>query len=190
MELIKKLPTEKVNNYRISFGLFLCVYCNKKIKKRLSNGRRDKSCGCRINRHGDQSANSKYIKLYIIWKNIKQRCSDLDNKDYGGRGIKVCKEWLEYISFKKWSLQNGYRDNLQIDRIDNDGNYEPSNCRWVTRIENNRNKRNTKLTMKKAKEIKKLYKEGSNSQRELGKLFGVTQTMIKEICLNRQWRNI
>ena len=57
-------------------------------------------------------------------------------KTYGGRGIKVCSDWDDYKEFKNWALDNGYDDSLTIDRIDNDGNYEPSNCQWITREEN------------------------------------------------------
>jgi hypothetical protein len=57
-------------------------------------------------------------------------------KDYGGRGISVCAGWHDYSTFRAWALSNGYVDNLEIDRIDNDGNYEPGNCQWVTRSKN------------------------------------------------------
>lgn len=66
--------------------------------------------------------------------------------NYGGRGIKVCDEWLnDYFSFRNWAIDNGYSDNLSIDRIDVNGNYEPSNCRWATDKEQGNNKRNNKM---------------------------------------------
>ena len=68
---------------------------------------------------------------------MRSRCrnqNDIKNwKHYGGRGIRVCAEWdANYLTFKSWALSNGYKDRLTLDRINNDGNYEPSNCRWVT----------------------------------------------------------
>lgn len=83
---------------------------------------------------------------YHIWNGIMQRCYNPKNKryyDYGGRGVKVCDEWLDANVFGKWAEENGYKKGLQIDRIDNDGNYEPSNCRFVTPKENMQNRRNT-----------------------------------------------
>uniref|UniRef100_A0A6M3LHT2 Uncharacterized protein n=1 Tax=viral metagenome TaxID=1070528 RepID=A0A6M3LHT2_9ZZZZ len=75
-----------------------------------------------------------------VWMGMKRRCYNPSRKDYkryGGRGIIVCQEWLDYKTFEKWALANGYRKGLTIDRIDNDGDYEPSNCRFITRAENN-----------------------------------------------------
>ena len=86
--------------------------------------------------------------LYEVWCAIKQRCFNPNNKryaNYGGRGITICDEWLnDYLAFKEWAMENGYEDNgdLSIDRIDNDGNYEPNNCRWVDRIVQANNKSN------------------------------------------------
>ncbi|WP_238917369.1 hypothetical protein [Clostridium sp. YIM B02555] len=91
-------------------------------------------------------------RIYNIWSNMKQRCTNLRNsqyKNYGGRGISVCDEWINsYSSFKEWALSNGYKDNLTIDREDNNGNYEPNNCRWVTRKVQQRNTRaNVNITI-------------------------------------------
>lgn len=90
-------------------------------------------------------------KLYWIYYAMVQRCYNPNCKRflrYGGRGIKVCKEWLaDKTSFYKWSLEHGYKDGLTLDRINNDGNYEPSNCAWVSNKENvNHNSRTHFLT--------------------------------------------
>lgn len=111
-----------------------------------------KSCGCRKREWGRQQKNrlrhgESGTKLHNLWHLMKLRCSD-PNQDsyrhYGGRGITVCDEWkASYEAFRDWCLANGYRAGLQIDRIDTNGNYEPSNCRFVTCRQNNNNRRNT-----------------------------------------------
>lgn len=84
-------------------------------------------------------------RLYNIWSGIKRRClnrKDARYHDYGGRGVTVCDEWKNsFILFKDWAMSHGYSDELQIDRIDNDGGYCPENCRWVTAKENMKNQR-------------------------------------------------
>lgn len=105
------------------------------------------SCGClqkelvskRFSKHG---LTKEYKNLINIWSSMNRRCSNsADNayKNYGGRGIKVCNEWKNSVeSFCDWAIHNGYQRGLSIDRIDVNGNYEPSNCQWITRSENSK----------------------------------------------------
>ena len=87
-------------------------------------------------------------RIYNIYRGMKTRCfckNDYHYKWYGAKGITICQEWLDdFMSFYNWSLENGYKDNLTIDRIDVNGNYEPSNCRWIdhkTQCNNRHNSR-------------------------------------------------
>lgn len=85
-------------------------------------------------------------ELYWAWTAMKQRCNNPNAQayhNYGGRGITYCEEWNEFDPFCYWALENGYKKGLQLDRIDNDGNYEPGNCRWTTRTINTQNRRAT-----------------------------------------------
>ena len=109
---------------------------------------RTKSCGC-YSREKVIEMNTTHggtgTRLFRIWTSMKTRCSNPNYKKYeyyGGRGIKVCDEWLhDFAAFRKWALANGYKDNLTLDRKDPDGNYEPQNCQWATWHEQRINQR-------------------------------------------------
>jgi len=104
------------------------------------------SCGC-VQTENRVKHGFSDTRLYSIWEHIISRCAnpkDHSYKNYGGRGIEVCQDWRDAGNFITWALANGYSDKLQIDRIDNEGDYEPSNCRWVTPEINSNNQRTRK----------------------------------------------
>ena len=195
MELIEDLGVRLVKVVWIRYAIFKCSFCLQEVEKRIYDGLKAKSCGC--GRNGETNTNYKHgetnTRLYHIWINIKQRCLNFrtpDYKDYGGRGITICPEWVNgYTKFRDWSLSNGYTENLTIDRIENDGNYEPNNCQWITNEENSKKKRNVKLTLKLANEIRELYKTGNYTQQDLATKYNTAQANISEIVLNKIWLN-
>ena len=122
--------------------------------------------------------------LYRSWQNMKQRCTNPKNPKYaryGGRGIKICAEWQDITGFLAWAKESGWKDGITIDRIDNDGDYCPENCRWVSMAENSRKKRTTKIDMITAQEIRSRIKE---DWYKLAKEYGCTHGNIWFIMNN------
>lgn len=140
-----------------TYWMCLCECGNKKAIRRdkLIQGI-TKSCGCiktgRKVLHGESKT-----RLYRIYDHMRRRCENTKShayKNYGGRGIKVCKEWREsFLEFSKWAKAAGYTDTLTIDRINVNGNYEPSNCRWVGCKEQANNKRDTIYLVYKGQKV-------------------------------------
>ena len=141
------------NNHHNALWLCRCDCGNKKviIGENLRKGS-TKSCGC-LNREKHITSPNRRThgmcgtRIHRIWKAMRNRCNNPNTPDYkywGARGIKVCDEWNDFQKFYDWAMTNGYSDTLTIDRINVNGNYEPTNCRWITNAEQQRNKRNNK----------------------------------------------
>ena len=150
------------------------------------------SCAIRIARksndwlikHGESKT-----PLYRVWNQMVCRCTNPTHQsfaDYGGRGIRVCNEWQSYVPFRTWALSNGYRKGLLLDRRDNDGNYEPSNCRWVSGYTSAQNRRTTKLNEKIASHIRELRKQGFAAV-DLAWAFGVSDSAIWSVTSGKNW---
>ena len=140
LTVVRELPTQLVGKSKVRTRMFLVrCDCGKEKAVRgisLTSGNTT-SCGClhkellakRNQKHGDSST-----RLFRIWKAMIARCKydTPRNRRYCGRGIFVCAEWkTDFAAFRDWALAHGYSDSLSIDRIDVDGNYEPSNCHWI-----------------------------------------------------------
>jgi len=155
LTLLKLVEKDKYYN-----ALWLCKCdCGTEKVVRVASVRNGmiQSCGClnseltKARKPGKTHGFANKERLYEIWKNAKRRCYDKNNKRYefyGGKGVAVCEEWKnDYLKFRDWAMSNGYQELLSIDRIDNDGNYEPGNCRWATVEEQmNNQSRNRMLT--------------------------------------------
>jgi len=141
--LNRVLPNNKWNETR---WLCRCECGKEKVITRHSLNKGTKSCGClridSISKHG-----LYHTRIHKEWEGVKARCNNPNDtvyKYYGARGIKICNDWNDnFLSFYNWAMDNGYDDNLTLDRIDVNKNYEPSNCRWVDRVAQQRNRRDS-----------------------------------------------
>ena len=155
LKVIKRTGTDKQRN-----PLWLCkCECEKEVIVRgnLLKSGNTKSCGClqkdvaaklKTTHSLSIDKNGVVPRLYASWRNMKSRCFNPNTpkfKNHGGRGITVCEEWLDYLPFHEWATSHGYRKDLTLERTNNDGNYEPGNCKWSTAKEQANNKRTTKI---------------------------------------------
>jgi hypothetical protein len=183
---VVKVAEKRENGNRTRYYWDCECECGNHVKVRTDCLTNDqvRSCGCmkkeqdRINLVKNHRHKLSGTRLYHEWCSMKRRCLNPNYKrysDYGGRGIKVCDEWLDKPdAFFEWALSNGYSDNLTIDRIDNNGNYEPSNCRWVDNKTQCRNRRSNILVPYNGKEITLI---------ELSEITGLTYS-----CLNARYK--
>ena len=143
---------------------------------------RTQSCGCLQKGGAIRHGFSNKEKLYAIWRAIKKRCrlkSDPSYKHYGNCGIDVCEDWFNsYVSFRNWCLSNGYKEGLTIDRIDNNKNYEPTNCRFVTMKEQSNNRNCVK---------KYEYKGKKYSVTELAEKFNIGVWKLRHRLIKKKW---
>lgn len=160
--VVSREPNRVRNNGRAK-TVWLCQCdCGKEravLAESLKSGA-TKSCGClsvemfvkRATTHG-YTKDKKKERLYVVWRSIIQRCENPNiptYKYYGGKGVSICDEWHDYSKFRSWAYLNGYdetavRGECTIDRIDNNGDYEPSNCRWVCLKTQMRNRSDNRL---------------------------------------------
>ena len=158
-------------------------YCNKHYKRFREHG---DPFHVEIERH-EMAKTSEYT----TWRSMIQRCCDGNStnyKNYGGRDITVCNSWR--YSFKTFYKDMGPKPFLkaQIDRKNNDLGYFPANCHWVTNAQNQQNKSNNRLTMEKAKTIRRRYKSENISQRKLAWIYGVSLMTINRILNKKIWK--
>lgn len=147
-----------------------------------------KSCGCLS--HEKKPNGHKTYPEYSTWKNMKDRCLNPNSSsymNYGGRGITICDQWLH--GFPSFLNDMGRRPTPQhtIERINNDGNYEPDNCKWETRINQNRNRRSTILSIDIAREVRRLRESGMMPS-EISQLLSVSYHAVGAIIYSNKWR--
>lgn len=158
-----------------------CLKCGK-IQVKSRKVVYDKQCKCECSYKRAKHIDNGKTRLNNIYFNMKARCYNSNQWNYqyyGGRGIKVCDEWKNnYNSFYNWALENGYQDNLSIDRIDTNGNYEPSNCRWVTdKEQKNNTRRNHYIT----------YKGKTQSMSKWAEELNISYTTLRSRINTNKW---
>lgn len=186
----------------VPHGLRPCNRCGRELPetefhrdKALRGGQRYtcKLCATEAARVSRQRRNESTDGLGSIWVGMKKRCFNPRHHSfprYGGRGITVCEAWLnDFGRFQRWAVENGYQRGLQLDRRDNDGPYDPSNCRWVTRRLNMRNRSNTKLNDDAVRSLRALLQAGV-MHLEAAARFGVDPSTVSNVARGKTWKDV
>ena len=143
-----KLTVIEFSEIRSKYAYWRCVCdCGREKIARGANliSGQTQSCGC-LNYTSHTKLRDGKSRIYVIWVGMKQRCENskrIDYAKYGGRGIRVCNEWHDYLAFCDWARANGYDESKSIERINNNGDYSPDNCQWVDYTVQQNNKRNS-----------------------------------------------
>lgn len=182
------------NNHRQKVWLCRCSCGNETFVPTLSlNNGNTTSCGCysrEILANSRRTHGLGRTRLYNVWGGMMNRCYNQDEPNYvhyGGRGISICDEWrVDFMTFYDWVVTHGYQPELTIERINNNGNYEPGNCRWATHDEQAQNRRNTVLTPDDVKKIRNDPRSSSTVAEE----YGVKYTTIERVRTRKSWKNI
>lgn len=168
------------NNGRLWYCRFDCGKTKKNpVSGYALKANKIKDCGCIKKPSGMYKHGKSNTKIYNVWTAMKQRClkeNDRAYVNYGGRGIAVYEEWLSFIPFYEWAMNSGYKEGLTLERIDNDGNYEPPNCTWIPKSEQTSNRRINKHITYKGKT--KIMKDWA---KELGFDYHVIQSRITKL---------
>ena len=176
------------------YGLYECPICKNPYRTMTSHIKSGASSKCKTcaSKQSNKKHGDKYTRLYQVHQNMLRRCLTETNpnykKYYGRHGVTVCDEWKDYLSFKEWALSNGYQNNLTIDRIDNNGNYEPSNCRWVSmskQMHNTRRSLINKFSVDELSEICECYANSDISQKELCDITKISKGTMTNLLKGR-----
>lgn len=148
-----------------------------------------KSCGCLAKDGINKTHGMSKSRIYRTYRHMLNRCSN-ENVDsyylYGARGISVCKEWLDFNAFYQWAMNNGYAEDLTIDRKNNDIGYGPANCQWSTPLEQARNRRNNVLDMGGARQIREMRQNGKRNI-DIAKQLGISASVACDVYKNKIW---
>jgi hypothetical protein len=150
-----------------------------------------KACLLKIKRKRPEPYNRK---IYYVWISMMERCYNAKlpyYHRYGGRGIKVCNGWKSnYLSFQEFALSHGWKNGLTIDRIDNNGDYEPNNVRFVTLCENSRNRPSTKLTKKDVENIYFMKYNMDMRNSDIAHEYNVSYSCINSLLSGKSWKDV